>query len=184
MLILHHGNQLTQVMLLDLIFGTSLDDYAAEHNRTVPLIVLKCIEAVEQMGGLQKEGIYRISGRQSNVDSLKSAFEQNEQAMDLHQGKYDVTTIAAILKVYLRELKHPLFSLSVQSRMEYASEYWIILGRFHVAYSIFQPLTGSYGLLDCKARSLLYQRYIATPFTLLCVIWPSKYDTINSRQVN
>ncbi|KAI7881960.1 RhoGAP-domain-containing protein [Lichtheimia hyalospora FSU 10163] len=105
----------------DLIFGTSLEDYGTEHNRTVPLIVLKCVDAVERMGGLQKEGIYRVSGRQSNVDSLKSAFEQNEQAMDLHQSKYDVTTIAAILKVYLRELKHPLFGLSVQSRMEYAT---------------------------------------------------------------
>ena len=118
------------MLLLDLIFGTSLEDYGAEHNRTVPLIVLKCIDAVERMGGLQKEGIYRVSGRQSNVDSLKSTFEQNEQAMDLHQSKYDVTTIAAILKIYLRELKQPLFSLSVQSRMEYASEYWIISERF------------------------------------------------------
>lgn len=104
------------------MFGTSLEAYAAEHNRTVPLVVSKCIEAVEKMGGLQKEGIYRISGRQSNVDVLKYAFEQNEQGIDLEKLKFDVVTIASVLKIYLRELKEPLFSLSVNSRMEYASK--------------------------------------------------------------
>ncbi|KAI9498379.1 hypothetical protein BDB00DRAFT_968762, partial [Zychaea mexicana] len=105
----------------DLAFGTSLDEYAAEYNRTVPLVVSKCIEAVERMGGLQKEGIYRISGRQSNVESLKYLFEKGEQEVNLENSKYDVVTIASVLKIYLRELKQPLFNLSVQTRMEYAT---------------------------------------------------------------
>ena len=100
----------------------SLDEYAAEYNRTIPLVVLKCIEAVERMGGLQKEGIYRVSGRQSNVESLKYLFEKDEQDIDLEKSKYDVVTIASILKIYLRELQQPLFNLSVQTRMEYASK--------------------------------------------------------------
>ncbi|KAI7857867.1 hypothetical protein BDC45DRAFT_532165 [Circinella umbellata] len=105
----------------DLIFGMSLDEYASEYNRTTPLIVLKCIEAVERMGGLQKEGIYRVSGRQSNVETLKYLFEQGEQDIDLEKSKYDAVTIASVLKIYLRELQQPLFNLSVQTRVEYAT---------------------------------------------------------------
>ncbi|KAI9322608.1 hypothetical protein BX666DRAFT_2023061 [Dichotomocladium elegans] len=105
----------------ELLFGSTLNEYANEHKCTVPLIVYKCIDAVERMGGLQKEGIYRISGRQSNVDHLKSMFEQNEQGLDLEQTKFDVFTIAAVLKVYLRELKEPLFQFGYQTRMEYAT---------------------------------------------------------------
>ncbi|KAF7722543.1 hypothetical protein EC973_002967 [Apophysomyces ossiformis] len=102
----------------DILFGISLDEYAEEHGRTVPLLVTKCVEAVERMG-LQKEGIYRISGRQSNVDILKGEFEKNEEAMELDTTKYDVFTIASVLKVFLRELKKPLIGLTMQERMDY-----------------------------------------------------------------
>ncbi|KAG0173817.1 hypothetical protein DFQ30_006941 [Apophysomyces sp. BC1015] len=102
----------------DVLFGVSLNEYAEEHGRTVPLLVQKCTEAVERMG-LQKEGIYRISGRQSNVDVLKGEFEKDEEAVELDAAKYDVFTIASVLKVFLRELRQPLVDLTVQDRMDY-----------------------------------------------------------------
>jgi hypothetical protein len=103
----------------DILFGSNLNDYAMDHQRTVPLLVTKCIEAVETQGGLEKEGIYRISGRQSNIDQLKSEFEKDEEAVDLEPK--DVFTIASVLKVYLRELKQPLFNLTMQERIDYSS---------------------------------------------------------------
>lgn len=99
----------------------SLTEYEAEYGRSVPLLITKCVNAIESMGGLQKEGIYRISGRQSNVEALKSAFEQNEQGLELERTKFDVFTIASVLKIYLRELKEPLLNIPVHIRMEYAS---------------------------------------------------------------
>ncbi|KAI8085113.1 uncharacterized protein BX664DRAFT_338547 [Halteromyces radiatus] len=104
----------------DVLFGASLDEYAMEHQRTVPLVVSKCIEAIEQLGGLQKEGIYRISGRQTNVDALKAEFEKNEEVFQ-PQTHYDVFTIASVLKIYLRELKIPLCPYSVSDRMTYST---------------------------------------------------------------
>lgn len=104
----------------------TLDEYHAERGMSVPMLITKCIYAVEQMGGLQKEGIYRMSGRQSNVEALRYAFEQNEQGVELDKSKFDVITIAAVLKVFLRELKTPLFHLTVQTRMEYASKFCIV----------------------------------------------------------
>ncbi|EPB89362.1 hypothetical protein HMPREF1544_03871 [Mucor circinelloides 1006PhL] len=102
----------------EILFGSNLNEYATEHQRTVPLLVTKCIEAVEVQGGLEKEGIYRISGRQSSIDQLKNEFERDEEAVELESK--DVFIIAAVLKVYLRELKQPLFNLSMQDRIEYS----------------------------------------------------------------
>lgn len=104
---------------IEVLFGGYLETYALEHNRTVPLIVVKCCEAIENMGGLQKEGIYRISGRQANVEQLKHQFELDEEAITL--DGYDVFTIATALKLFLRELKYPLFDFVAQSRATYNS---------------------------------------------------------------
>ncbi|KAG2229078.1 hypothetical protein INT48_003292 [Thamnidium elegans] len=104
----------------EILFGSNLNDYYLEHNRTVPLLVTKCIKELELLGGLEKEGIYRISGRQSNVDALKSEFEKDEEAAVL-DSKYDVFTIASVLKIYLRELKQPLFNLTMRDRIDYSS---------------------------------------------------------------
>lgn len=103
-----------------MLFGGSLEGYAIEHNRTVPLIVVKCIESIEKMGGLQKEGIYRVSGRQTNIEQLKHQFELDEDKAVL--DAYDVFTIATVLKMYIRELKRPLFDFNVQTRSSYSSK--------------------------------------------------------------
>jgi hypothetical protein len=107
----------------EMLFGSKLDEYCQDHNRTVPLIVKKCIQQVELLGGLEKEGIYRISGRQSNIDQLKCEFEKDEDTVELLDSKYDVFTIASVMKIYLRELKQPLISnFSVQDRIDYSSK--------------------------------------------------------------
>ncbi|KAI9305952.1 hypothetical protein BJ944DRAFT_264311 [Cunninghamella echinulata] len=100
-----------------ILFGGSLEEYSMEFNRNVPLIVTRCIEAVDSMG-LQKEGIYRVSGRQSNIEALKHAFEENEDM--IIDKKYDVFTIATVLKIYLRELEEPLLKIDMQKRVQYS----------------------------------------------------------------
>jgi hypothetical protein len=106
----------------DLLFGISLVEYAHAHGRTVPLLVIKCIEAVERLGGLKREGIYRMSGRQSNIEKLRQAFEKDEEAIVLNENTYDVFTIANIMKHFLRELDTPLFQLSMDDRIYHSSK--------------------------------------------------------------
>ncbi|KAI9265038.1 hypothetical protein BDA99DRAFT_507510 [Phascolomyces articulosus] len=106
--------------LKDVQFGTSLEAYAKIYQRDVPVLVEKCIQAVEDQGGLQKEGIYRVSGRQSNLDALKIDFEKDEANIQL--SNYDVFTIASVLKVYLREMEQPLFGLPMKYRAEYSNK--------------------------------------------------------------
>ncbi|OBZ87466.1 hypothetical protein A0J61_04485 [Choanephora cucurbitarum] len=102
----------------EVLFGGLLESYALEHNIAVPKIVSSCIEAVEKMGGLQKEGIYRVSGRQSNIETLKHQFELDEDRVQLES--FDVFTIATVLKMYVRELKQPLFNFNIQTRTSYS----------------------------------------------------------------
>ncbi|KAJ2963259.1 hypothetical protein NQZ79_g1694 [Umbelopsis isabellina] len=105
----------------DLLFGISLVEYANAHRRTVPLIVIKCIEAIERLGGTKREGIYRISGRQSNVEKLRQAFEKDEEAVVLNETAFDVFTIANVLKHFLRELDTPLFQLNLDDRIYHSN---------------------------------------------------------------
>jgi hypothetical protein len=107
----------------DLLFGISLVEYANAHRRSVPLIVIKCIEAIERLGGIKREGIYRISGRQSNVEKLRQAFEKDEEAVVLNETAFDVFTIANVLKHFLRELDTPLFQLSMDDRIYHSSKF-------------------------------------------------------------
>ncbi|OZJ02709.1 hypothetical protein BZG36_03854 [Bifiguratus adelaidae] len=106
----------------DMIFGIPLTDYARTHKRTVPLIVLKCIHFVESMGGLDREGLYRISGRQATTDKLKLDFERDEEGLVFGENGVtdDVMAVANILKVYLRELPEPLFPFSIEARSKYS----------------------------------------------------------------
>ncbi|KAG1239557.1 hypothetical protein G6F68_018519 [Rhizopus microsporus] len=70
----------------DLIFGTSLTEYAQQRGRSPPLLITKCIEAIERLDGLEKEGIYRVSGKQSNMEKIKHAFERDEEAVVIGQN--------------------------------------------------------------------------------------------------
>jgi hypothetical protein len=105
---------------IEVLFGGSLETYAIEHKTPVPMLVVKCIDAIESMGGLQKEGIYRVPGRQSNIEQLKHQFELDEDRV--HLESFDVFTIAAVLKQYIRELGKPLFEFDVQTRSVYSSK--------------------------------------------------------------
>ncbi|KAI7903848.1 uncharacterized protein BX663DRAFT_505448 [Cokeromyces recurvatus] len=133
----------------EVLFGGSLEAYAVEHSRAVPLLVTKCIDAIEAMGGLQKEGIYRISGRQANIDQLKHQFELDEEKVNL--DNFDVFTIATVLKMYIRELKRPLFDFNVQTRS---------------AYNKNMPQAQKFNLLETKLSNLS----LAHRSTLHCII--------------
>ncbi|KAG2224373.1 hypothetical protein INT45_006773, partial [Circinella minor] len=105
-----------------LMFGTSLMEYAQQHQRSPPLLVTKCIEAIERQGGLEREGIYRISGKQINIDKLKHAFERDEDSVVLGQNGVpeDIFSVASLLKVFLRDLASPLFPFKVGDRVTYS----------------------------------------------------------------
>lgn len=54
----------------DKIFGVEMADMPPTEDG-IPSIMRLCIHAIESKGGLESEGIYRVSGIKSEVDRLR-----------------------------------------------------------------------------------------------------------------
>lgn len=85
------------------VFGGSL---IAESGDTIPRVVRLCVEAIEARG--LSAGIYRVSGHMASIQNLKRGFNEGLDVEAMIQQEPDVNTIAALLKLYFRELREPL----------------------------------------------------------------------------
>lgn len=105
-----------------------MTEYAQQKHRSPPLLITKCLDALERLGGLEKEGIYRVSGKQSNLEKIKHAFEIDEEAVVIGQNDVpeDIFSIASVVKIFLRELKTPLFPFKLTDRLVYARKTYYI----------------------------------------------------------
>ncbi|GAA5852509.1 hypothetical protein JCM9279_003479 [Rhodotorula babjevae] len=92
-------------------FGVDLGEQMARDNVDVPRILEKCAEAIE-MHGLDSMGIYRLSGTTSRVQRLKAALDRDLEGTDLLSDEHlsDINDIAAVLKLWFRELPEPLLT--------------------------------------------------------------------------
>ncbi|KAK3834450.1 MAG: hypothetical protein J3R72DRAFT_372250, partial [Linnemannia gamsii] len=91
-----------------IMFGNSLLDQLEIEQRAVPLVVEKCIEAVDERG-LEVEGIYRRSGMAVEARQLVQAFDAGLHPNLMDTVVYqDICSITSVLKQYLRTLPEPL----------------------------------------------------------------------------
>ncbi|GAM21136.1 hypothetical protein SAMD00019534_043110 [Acytostelium subglobosum LB1] len=92
-------------------FGVPLQELLNRPDNThdVPILFIKGIDYLERRG-LQAEGLFRLSGANSQVKSLKLCFDSGED-VNLDDCE-DVHTVASLLKMFLRELPEPLFPYS------------------------------------------------------------------------
>ncbi|KAI9283384.1 hypothetical protein BY458DRAFT_496368 [Sporodiniella umbellata] len=92
------------------IFGASLVDRAKFEGRPVPLLVEKCVEAIEKRG-LNYEGIYRKSGGAAQTKAIQIAFDRGQTVDLCNEDDYnDICAITSALKQYFRELPNPLIT--------------------------------------------------------------------------
>ncbi|BGP41630.1 Rho GTPase-activating protein [Rhodotorula kratochvilovae] len=92
-------------------FGVDLGEQMARDNVDVPRVLEKCAEAIE-LHGLDSMGIYRLSGTTSRVQRLKAALDRDLEGTDLlsEENLTDINDIAAVLKLWFRELPEPLLT--------------------------------------------------------------------------
>ncbi|KAG0316450.1 hypothetical protein BGZ99_006907 [Dissophora globulifera] len=91
-----------------IMFGNDLLDQLALEQRTIPLVVEKCIEAVDERG-LDVEGIYRRSGMAAEARQMVQAYDAGLQPDLMDTSIYqDICSITSVLKQYLRNLPDPL----------------------------------------------------------------------------
>jgi hypothetical protein len=59
------------------VFGLSLEQLFERDGSAVPMVVYQCIQAVD-LFGLEVEGIYRLSGTASHVNTIKAMFDNGK----------------------------------------------------------------------------------------------------------
>ncbi|CAO3690239.1 unnamed protein product [Umbelopsis ramanniana] len=92
------------------VFGVDLAILMERDREEVPVILRKCAEAVETYG-LNTVGIYRVSGTNTQIQKLKSAFDRDCRNVNLNaeENVSDINNITSVLKLWFRELPDPLF---------------------------------------------------------------------------
>ncbi|KAF9949210.1 hypothetical protein BGZ72_008983 [Mortierella alpina] len=90
------------------MFGNNLLDQLEQEQRAIPMVVERCIEAVDERG-LDVEGIYRRSGMAAETRQLVQAYDIGLQPDLMDAVLYqDICSITGVLKQYLRSLPEPL----------------------------------------------------------------------------
>ncbi|GAB1608419.1 active breakpoint cluster region-related protein-like isoform X4 [Argonauta hians] len=93
------------------VFGVDVQKVVLHQGKPIPDIIPICTREIEKRG-LDEVGIYRVSGGLTEVKQLKCAFEKNTMKARriVEDADCSVHTIAAVLKLYFRELPEPLFT--------------------------------------------------------------------------
>lgn len=95
------------------LFGVPMKASVAQeqHPSNIPFIVRACVEHIMRGNNLKREGLFRISGIKTEIDSLKACFESGvESDCNAALAKAEIDAVAGLLKQYLRELPDPLFT--------------------------------------------------------------------------
>ncbi|GAA5939549.1 uncharacterized protein JCM15063_006212 [Sporobolomyces koalae] len=104
------------------IFGGDLILQAKSEGREIPLVVTKCIEAVEAYG-MTYEGVYRKTGGMGQTKLITQHFE-SKQDFDLQdRDKFnDLAAVTSCMKNYFRALPNPLFTHDLHEEFVAAAE--------------------------------------------------------------
>jgi len=73
----------------------------------VPAIIVKCCDFIIENGGLEIEGIFRVSGSALRLKKLRETFEVNIDYV-ISTELYTVMDVSSLLKDYIRSLPEPL----------------------------------------------------------------------------
>lgn len=92
------------------LFGGSLEEFVEKTGDEIPLIIRSCIRVIN-LFGLHHQGIFRVSGSQLEINNFRDAFERGEDPLADMTDASDINSVAGVLKLYLRELREPLFPI-------------------------------------------------------------------------
>ena len=122
-----------QITNVKAAFGAPLAD-AVEYcsprgiNVCLPAVVYRCLEYLESKDAPSEEGIFRMSGSNVVIKSLKKRFnaEGDFDFLGPDEPYFDVHAVASLLKLYLRELPQPVLTRDLHL------EFIAVLGKKHL----------------------------------------------------
>ncbi|KAI9530779.1 hypothetical protein NQZ68_000270 [Dissostichus eleginoides] len=96
------------------LFSGDMLSFIQASGQQIPIVVESCICYIN-LNGLQHEGIFRVPGSQAEVNNLRDAFERGEDP--LAERRYELDSVAGVLKLYFRSLENPLFPIDSTSQL-------------------------------------------------------------------
>lgn len=69
------------------------------------------LEKLNLVAGLRHQEIFRVSGSEIEISNFRDGFERGEDPLADENGAFNINSVADVLKMYLRELREPLFSI-------------------------------------------------------------------------
>ena len=104
--------------LIEQVYADAMRTGAGEGELKIPVIVEKCIDAVDQLA-LDYEGIYRKTGGSTQTKAITQLFEQgNYASFDLLDTDRfnDICSVTSVLKTYFRQLPVPLLTFDLHDQ--------------------------------------------------------------------
>jgi len=143
------------------LFGGSLEEYLEATNEEIPLVMKSCIRVIN-LYGLHHQGIYRVSGSQVEINNFREAFERGEDPLADVTDASDINSVAGVFKLYLRELREPLFPiLYFDQLMELARKF---VYKFFFFQNVFQIIK----YLFIFSPRTPFQRRVQSPYERSC----------------
>ncbi|XP_040008476.1 rho GTPase-activating protein 4-like [Xiphias gladius] len=96
------------------LFTGDMLSFIQASGQQIPIVVESCIRFIN-LNGLHHEGIFRVPGSQMEVNNLRDAFERGEDP--LAEQRYDLDSVAGVLKLYFRGLENPLFPIESTNQL-------------------------------------------------------------------
>ncbi|XP_044207019.1 rho GTPase-activating protein 4a [Thunnus albacares] len=96
------------------LFNGDMLSFIQESGQQIPIVVESCIRFIN-LNGLHHEGIFRVPGSQMEVNNLRDAFERGDDPLD--EQRYDLDSVAGVLKLYFRGLDSPIFPIDSTSKL-------------------------------------------------------------------
>jgi len=81
----------------------------------IPMVVNFMLETLFEKGATTQEGIFRLSGRITEVYEIKEAFNSGKYSDYSFLMSYDIHSVAVALKLFFRELESPLLNFMFQA---------------------------------------------------------------------
>lgn len=94
-------------------FGILVYSNAAVKRFYFVLAIYSGVFCLNMLVGMHQQGIFRVSGSQTEIIEFKAAFERGEDPLiDVHEAR-DINSTAGLFKLYFRELGEPPFPNSL-----------------------------------------------------------------------
>ncbi|KAF7321253.1 Rho-GAP domain-containing protein [Mycena kentingensis (nom. inval.)] len=90
-------------------------------QRLLPALVVRCAQHL-LVWGVQEEGLFRVSGRPSHTNKLRTEFDSGADydMSECTPGDLDPHSVASVFKAYLRELPDPILTQGLAPYFEAA----------------------------------------------------------------